>query len=96
MPAHRKEGTGVYDNAPLRERRSEPGKLLKNQSEIYPGDHATEFQPHVETFPDAGPQEEGTAATNRRCMRSAGRAPKERKPRCGPLGPTKSWAPDQP
>ena len=39
---------------------------------------------HVEMFPDARPQEEGTAATDRRCMRSAGRA----EPRCGPLGPT--------
>ena len=29
---------------------------------------------HVEMFPDARPQEEGTAATDRRCMRSAGRA----------------------
>jgi hypothetical protein len=54
----------------------EPASLLKNQSEIYPGDPASEFQPpserarqfrvvrseHVETFPDACPQQEGTAA----------------------------------
>jgi hypothetical protein len=39
---------------------------------------ATVRREHVEMFPDAGPQEEGTAAADRRCTRSAGRAPKER------------------
>jgi hypothetical protein len=31
--------------AAARALRFEPGTLLKNQSEIYPGDHASEFQP---------------------------------------------------